>query len=150
MSTPDSEIIVTPFNLLPSEKEGYPDPKKIEEEKQFIRKYILDRPNIELVNDEGAEQGEDKVCGCRSDVDAKLLLRLGDTHGLQCGDQEGADDASAVPRLENGVQDQYCLLFIVTSLFAQYVSYSAKQPGYECRCFSVAVSLHTVIVAFTD
>ncbi|KAG8949415.1 hypothetical protein FRC03_000356 [Tulasnella sp. 419] len=50
MSTCD--IIVTPFNLLPAEKEGCPDPKKIEKQKQFIRERILNRPNIELVGDE--------------------------------------------------------------------------------------------------
>ncbi|KAF8968538.1 pyridoxal phosphate-dependent transferase [Flammula alnicola] len=48
MSTDDTSFVVVPFNPIPAELEPSPDPKKIEEQKEFIRKNILYKSNTEL------------------------------------------------------------------------------------------------------
>lgn len=45
MSTDEDSFIIKSLNLLPSEKEETPDPKKIEEERRFIRENILGKSN---------------------------------------------------------------------------------------------------------
>ena len=49
METPD--LVVVPFNMLPSEMEPGATLADVEREKEFIRKRILNRPNEELVHD---------------------------------------------------------------------------------------------------
>ena len=46
-----SDLVVVPFNMLPTEQGPDPDPKKIREQKEWILKRITNRPNSELVDD---------------------------------------------------------------------------------------------------
>ncbi len=52
MDTP--ELVVAPFNMLPSEQKLHATQRDVEKEKQFIREHILNRPNRELVADKDA------------------------------------------------------------------------------------------------
>ncbi|KAL9032331.1 MAG: hypothetical protein Q9214_008014, partial [Letrouitia sp. 1 TL-2023] len=54
MTDDTSELVVVPFNMLPDEKKPNPDPKAIEEQKEFVRKRIINKPNSELVSDKEA------------------------------------------------------------------------------------------------
>ena len=54
MSTKDSELIVTPLNMLPAEREAESTPEIVEQQKQFIRDRILGVTNEELIKDQDA------------------------------------------------------------------------------------------------
>ncbi|KAF8466153.1 pyridoxal phosphate-dependent transferase [Kalaharituber pfeilii] len=56
MSRPNDFVQIVPLNMLPSERGENPDPKKIEEEKDFIRNRIIKRSNAQLANDPDAMQ----------------------------------------------------------------------------------------------
>ncbi|KAF8877174.1 pyridoxal-dependent decarboxylase domain protein [Infundibulicybe gibba] len=63
MSTKDSDLVVVPFNMLPAEAEGL-GPQAVEEQKQFIRKRILDSvSNIDLYNDKDAWRLVEELAG---------------------------------------------------------------------------------------
>ncbi|KZT73992.1 hypothetical protein DAEQUDRAFT_720836 [Daedalea quercina L-15889] len=50
MTLESDTLIVTPFNMLPAEREGRPV-EEVEAQRAFIRRNIVDRPNRELVRD---------------------------------------------------------------------------------------------------
>ncbi|KAL5504865.1 hypothetical protein ACEPAH_7528 [Sanghuangporus vaninii] len=54
MSDDTTSFIVVPMNRLPAEVEDPPNTKAVEEQKEFIRKRILCKPNEELINDDEA------------------------------------------------------------------------------------------------
>ncbi|KAL9610984.1 MAG: hypothetical protein Q9167_004329 [Letrouitia subvulpina] len=85
-----SELVVVPFNMLPAEKKPNPDPKAIEEDKEFIRKRIINKSNLELVNDKKAMEmmaqlGSDLMINafaCNFRVNGKLNEDVGEANYL--------------------------------------------------------------------
>lgn len=54
MDMNEPELIVVPFNMLPTEQEPNPDPKRITDQRKFILERITNAKNSELLKDKDA------------------------------------------------------------------------------------------------
>src|ERR1044072_2157423 len=76
MSTEEDDFIVIPFNMLPTE----PNPVEVEKQKQDIRDHIVEKSNIEIIENDVAMElvkklGSDLMINtfaCNFKVDGKL------------------------------------------------------------------------------
>ena len=54
MTIDESDLIVVPLNMLPTEKEAHPDPHKVMEQRIYIRDHIANKSNSDLILDTDA------------------------------------------------------------------------------------------------